>query len=245
MESLNAYFESLGPKQCVTAVGCGGKTSLIRYLAQNRKQLKTLVATTTKMAVPLSEDYDYLRDYSGDHLSFPPASPGITIGGRLGNERKLQAIPLDILEEIVPDFDYVLIEGDGSRNLPLKAWADYEPVVPSCTTITVGILPVWTLGKPVSETIVHRLPLFTALTGAQPGEIITFQHLVSVITGNYPSSGKGLFSAAQGKRILFFNQVETETAMSRAKELASLIPPGFRSRLHSIIAGSVQQGSVA
>jgi probable selenium-dependent hydroxylase accessory protein YqeC len=154
---------------------------------------------------------------------------------------KLESLPLDILAQRVPWFDQILIEGDGSRTLPLKAWAAYEPVVPPYTSLTIGILPLWTLGMPVSETLVHRLPLFTALTGAQPGDAISLHHLASVITGNFPNQDKGLFSAAQGKRILFFNQIESPMALAQAQELVSLLPSGFLAGLHRIIAGSIQQ----
>ncbi|MDR0524589.1 MAG: putative selenium-dependent hydroxylase accessory protein YqeC [Spirochaetaceae bacterium] len=240
MKSLNAFFETFGENQRFTVIGCGGKTSLIEYLARNRRGLKTLVTTTTRMAFPSPDKYDYFRDY-GKIRSFPAPEIGITLAGSL-NEGKLHAIPLDLLGEIAPDFACVLIEGDGSRSLPLKAWADYEPVVPSCTTVTVGILPLWTLGMPVSEDIVHRLPLFTALTGARPGEPVSLEHLVSVITGNYPASGKGLFSNARGKRILFFNQVEEKNLYWTAQKLASLLPRDFLANLSGIIAGSVRQG---
>jgi hypothetical protein len=35
------------------------------------------------------------------------------------------------------------------------------------------------------------------------------------------------------------NQVEDEASLDRARELVSLLPPGFRSLLSGIIAGSV------
>jgi probable selenium-dependent hydroxylase accessory protein YqeC len=206
MESLNDCFEDLN-QRCITVIGCGGKTSLIQFLAQSRQDLKTLVTTTTRMGIPSQERsyHDYFWAYPPQDDAFQLPSPGITLGG-IANQGvgKLESLPLDILVQILPWFDRVLIEGDGSRTLPLKAWADYEPVIPPFTTVTIGILPLWTLGMPVSETIIHRLPLFSALTGAQPGDEICLHHLVSVITGNFPNQNKGLFSAAQGKEILFF-----------------------------------------
>lgn len=241
MESLNAYFETLGEKPCITVIGCGGKTSLIGYLAAERRHLRTLVTTTTRMALPPAETRDYFRDY-GETRRYPPPSAGITVAG-VRQEQKLLAIPPDVLEEIVSDFDATLIEGDGSRMRPLKGWAEYEPVVPPCTTATVGILPLWTIGKPVSEDIIHRLPFFTALTSARPGETITPGHLVSVITGNYPAPGKGLFSAALGKRVLFFNQVETAALRRTAQEVVSLLPRPFLAGMYGIIAGSVHAGT--
>jgi probable selenium-dependent hydroxylase accessory protein YqeC len=241
MESLNDYFDALGMRR-VAVIGCGGKTSLIEYLAQNRRRLKTLVTTTTKMALPPPESggYDYFWDCSDPAAAFPSPRAGITLAGA-PKDRKLEAIPLDLLMKTAPLFDYVLIEGDGSRTLPLKGWADYEPVVPDWVSLTVGVLPLWTLGMPVSEGIIHRLPLFTALTGARIGEPVSLQHLAALITGD---SGKGLFSAARGEKILFFNQVETDELLKNAEALADVLPLPFRDSLQGIIAGSVQRGSV-
>lgn len=165
---------------------------------------------------------------------------GITLAGIFNKETgKLESLPPDELERIAPAYDLVLIEGDGSHGLPLKAWAKYEPVVPPFTTITVGILPLMSLGMPVSEAIVHRLPLFSTLSGAQKGDIIKPEHLGRVITGT--PNAKGLFAEAKGRRILFFNQVEDDKTLQSARELVSLLPEDFRSGLGGIIAGSVRR----
>jgi probable selenium-dependent hydroxylase accessory protein YqeC len=153
-----------------------------------------------------------------------------------------KALPLDALERLIPLYEYVFIEGDGSRSLPLKAWADYEPVVTESTDITVGILPLWTLGMPVDASIVHRLPLFLELTGAKAGGKLELKHLAALITGR--GARGGLFKAARGKKILFFNQVEDDISLKRARELTSMLPDDFKDNLHGIIAGSVQNDSI-
>lgn len=232
MESLSAWFDrelfgdGAGRPVVVTVIGSGGKTSLIWHLARYfaSKPCSVLVTTTTKM--------------------FPPAEtellPGIVTAGRLNRQTgKLEAPPLEELAERAAACDLVLIEGDGSRGLPLKGWTEYEPVVPPFTTVTVGVLPLWPLGKPVSEELIHRLPLFRALTGAAIGNVLTLEHLVPVIAGG--KTEKSLFTAAVGRKILFLNQIEDEASVSSAKKLATLLPPDFRPLLHGIIAGSVRQ----
>jgi probable selenium-dependent hydroxylase accessory protein YqeC len=246
MEPLSVWFEreifegagnqSRAPNEpaAITFIGSGGKTSLIWHLARHfsflaeqpfppeQKNRKILVSPSTKMKPP------------------PHVIPGITVSGILNEKNgKLEALPPLELEALAPAYDLVLIEGDGSRELPIKGWADYEPVVPGFTTMTVGIIPVWPLGLPASEKIIHRLPLFCALTGALAGEPLKPEHLVKAIAGR--EGQKSLFSAAQGKKILFFNQIEDEEALARAQELASLLPIEFCTGLHAIIAGSVKQ----
>lgn len=230
-ESLSGRFEKLAfgaaedaknRPPVITFTGSGGKTSLIELLA---KQLthngrKTLVSPTTKMR------------------PFPPI-PGVTVAGRLNGESgKLEALPPEELEKIIGDYDLVLLEGDGSRSLPLKGWAPYEPVIPRFTTLTVGILPLWPLGKPLTAEIVHRLPLFCELAGARPGELLCITHLAALLGGG--TGKRNLFSDAPGDKALFFNQIEDETARARGHELAALLESGFRDGLCAIIAGSVR-----
>ncbi|GHT60400.1 hydroxylase accessory protein YqeC [Spirochaetia bacterium] len=244
-----------GSTPVLTVIGSGGKTSLIWRLAQYLREqhkddgrpCKILVTPTTKMLVPPAhagssgEPYDhYCNGTPVVSRTTSDCKDGITLAG-IFNEKtgKLESLPLDELEQIAPAYDLVLIEGDGSRGLPLKAWAGHEPAVPPFTTITVGILPLMPLGMPVSEAIVHRLPLFSLLSGAQKGDIIKPEHLVRVITGH--KGAKGLFAAAQGRKILFLNQVEDDKTLRSAKELVSLLPKDFRSGLGRIIAGSVRR----
>jgi probable selenium-dependent hydroxylase accessory protein YqeC len=189
--------------------------------------------------------YDYLLDprrIQGG--SFQPAL-GISLGGMQDAVTgKYGPLPPELLASLVPGFDHILIEGDGSRQLPLKAWAAYEPVIPAYTTLTIGILPLWPVGLPVSEDIIHRLPLFSALTGAKPGEILRLHHLVPVITGRLrknKTGSKGLFSEARGKKILFLNQIEDAPGLKQAEKLLSLLPAAFLREIQGIIAGSVQQ----
>lgn len=247
-------------KKVVTVIGSGGKTSLIWRLAaslaepRSRAAAKTavpiqrrriLVSPTTKMFVPEKHFYDFY--YNGhdhnvkrnaDALSAP--LPGITLAG-LFNEAsgKLESIPLRGLENIISRYDLVLIEGDGSRGLPLKAWAENEPVVPDFTDLTIGVLPLWPLGKPVSEELVHRLPLFCSLTGAAPGEHLRQEHILALITGR---TAPGLFAKARGEKILFFNQVEDGNTLQQAWELAGRLTSDLR--LNRIIAGSIRNDEI-
>jgi probable selenium-dependent hydroxylase accessory protein YqeC len=96
----------------------------------------------------------------------------------------------------------------------------------------------------ISEKIVHRLPLFCALSGAKAGETLSLAHLAAVIAGNGAESSRSLFAAARGGKVLFINQVEGESALAQVSELASLLSPDFRSGLYGIIAGSVKRDMV-
>jgi probable selenium-dependent hydroxylase accessory protein YqeC len=223
MRNLRDYFYALG-KKVVTVIGSGGKTSLILSLAEQSYGKKVLVTTTTRMYIPKE-------------------MKGVCVAGKLNSEDgKLESLPPDELEETASRFDLVLVEGDGSREKPLKAWAEWEPVVPPWTDLSVGLIPVRPLGMAASGAIIHRLPLFSELTGIREGEPIKPEHIAAAVSGiRAGKTGKGLFASAAGAKILFFNQIEDEAALRKAGEIAGLLPAEFRSGLHSIIAGSVRK----
>jgi probable selenium-dependent hydroxylase accessory protein YqeC len=194
------------------------------------------------MLIPPPEEGRYDRLAAGPAALSP--GPGITLAGTpAGTGSKLEALPPDVLAAAVREYDLVLIEGDGSRGLPLKAWAAHEPVVPPFTTATAGIMPLWPLGLPASDRIIHRLPLFTALGGAAEGEPLRPEHLARVITGT-GGAGRGLFTEARGARILFFNQID-DGDLRQAEGLAALLPPESPPALRWIIAGSVLRNRVS
>jgi probable selenium-dependent hydroxylase accessory protein YqeC len=266
VECLSAWFEKeLFPPDAgischavLTVIGSGGKTSLINLIAQRAasREKQVLVTTTTKIRMPEGAAAGGRLPHKGARLY--RLKNGVTVAGRFNeNNGKLESPDEEDLAKIAPSYNLVLIEGDGSRMLPLKAWAEHEPVVPPYTTHTVGVIPLWPLGKPVSAEIIHRLPLFSALTGAEEGESLRPEHLVRVICGNDgplssppedgragDGKGRSLFSAAVGRKILFFNQIEAAPILEKAHELAALLPEEFRSGLYDVIAGSVRQDRV-
>ena len=245
MQSLSAWFknllldggQSLSGGRIVTVIGSGGKTSLIWRLTSDFSRaaslapgLRILVTPTTKMFVPEAKFYD--RSFISGELPPCPA-PGVTLAGVFNEASgKLESFPPEKLKALIHGYDLVLIEGDGSRGRPFKAWAENEPVVPSFTDLTIGVLPLAPIGKPVSESLVHRLPLFIELTGAKPGEPITPEHILALITV--------MFDKTHGKKVLFFNQAEEVGALKTARELAESLSAELRSSLRAIIAGSVR-----
>jgi probable selenium-dependent hydroxylase accessory protein YqeC len=233
---LSGFFDGFG-RQAVSVIGCGGKTSLLWALAAHSRNCKTLVTTTTRTQRPSAGLVDYFIDEAAARNGFSPAA-GIYFAGK-PEGRSACALPPSVLETLIPLFDRVFIEADGSRSKPLKAWAPYEPVITESTSVTVGILPLWPLGKPVSDALVHRLPLFTALTGAAEGDIILPEHYVSVISGGTVGGARSLFSVARGKKILFFNQIEDGRGMENARRITAMLPPDFLSGLSAVIAGSL------
>ena len=231
---LNAFGLRRG--DVVSIVGAGGKTSLMFRLAREarNREMKVLVTTSTKILVPNSVQYDAL-DLTGKLFSDQTiAAPGVYVGGLPDNlPGKMQGVREDFLARQRHLFDLVLIEADGAACKPLKGWRNDEPVVDDSTTATIGVLDIQTIGTIVNETSVHRLGIFSQLTGAEPGDIISLGHLLRIICHD-----DGLFSRSLGREILFINKVESEEQQKNADLLRSQLD-----NLH-IVAGSVTRGTI-
>lgn len=149
------FADALEISRGVTAIiGSGGKTSLLYRLAEEL-QGSVIVCTTTQIFPPT-------------HL---PVVPKITkcdgklcLGTPCPNG-KLSA-PKQSLTELAMLADYVLVEADGSKHLPLKAHAPYEPVIPENATQVITVVGASGLHQPISEAV-HRPEIFYQLTGAE------------------------------------------------------------------------------
>jgi len=217
----------------VSVVGCGGKTSLINLIADRNSDKKVLVSTTTK-TFPMISDKVILCDTLKSSLEHEP-QPGVQCLGQF-NERngKLEALPEHILVDIVPHYDIVLMEADGSRWLPCKGWSDNEPVIHYFTTQTVGVITMIALGKKATKEVVHHLPEFLSLTGLIEGDIITEQALEDMVC--LPG---GMFSKALGQLYLLVNQVEDDKTAHKAETFLKTIKTKYPGRFKRLIYGSV------
>ena len=215
----------------VALVGCGGKTALLHRLAAELRCETVLLATTTRILPPPERLIDHINP---EHATL---GTNLLHGGLDGE--KLTPPPLERLAALRTVKGYTLLECDGSKGLPLKGWANYEPVVPPQATITVGVCTLWPVGEIFSEENVHRPEHFCTITGAELGRPITLAHISAMI-----SHENGLFGKAAGRRHLLINQVENQAQTAQAEELISLLPQDFQSSLSSILIGSVLQGAV-
>lgn len=69
--------------------------------------------------------------------------------------------------------DYLLVEADGSRGRPLKAFGAHEPQVPDATTTVVQVAGLDALGAPLTEKYVHRAGLLASALQVPVGSKIT------------------------------------------------------------------------
>lgn len=204
----------------VSIVGSGGKTTLMLKLAQElRGRYRVMVSTSAKMLKPADEFYDYLyTDIESYRKSKSEKSCGITVISKDINieKQKLMGIDEEDLNELIPDFDIILLEADGSKNLPVKGWKSHEPPVLKSTTKTIGVIPANFINKKAERHFIYGYDEFNMLTSNS--EYIDFEAI-----GRICSKRLGIFKNSRGRRYLFLNKAGNEEELNSARELTEYL----------------------
>ncbi|MBW2653072.1 MAG: putative selenium-dependent hydroxylase accessory protein YqeC, partial [Deltaproteobacteria bacterium] len=114
--------------ELICFVGAGGKTTTLFKLARELKhpRKKVLVTTTTAIFYPDESDYDeVIVDRLKDSRMFNTVKEGriVVLAREVSPENKLLGIDREFIEELYKKklFHYILVEGDGSKQKPIKA----------------------------------------------------------------------------------------------------------------------------
>ena len=188
-ENKNALQIRLPEHAVISIVGAGGKTSLIfawaRELAAAGK--KVVITTTTHMYRPERMEEEGIRIVAQDD----PERPG-----------KVMAPPSDVLDSLRETADVVLIEADGSRRMPLKWPAPWEPVIPDYTDFTVCVAGLSALGRRTAD-VVYRAD---ELPDRLKRETVDM-NLIHAVMSSRDGGQKGV----RGEFRVFMNQVDDDT----------------------------------
>jgi probable selenium-dependent hydroxylase accessory protein YqeC len=223
-----------GGSGVVAFVGAGGKSSALLRLAGELEPAgrSVLVTTTTHMAAPGAEwaglagsvifspdlEAPWSPD-SGPHPSLPHPLPGATLlfARAADDPDKVKGIHPSWIEALRPGWDFVLVEADGSKRLPVKAPGEHEPVLPPGTDLVVGVVGLDCLGRAMDSRTVHRPELFSRVTGCAPGSPIEWEHLEAL--SRHP---EGLFKGAGSRRVILLNKVDRAPWLPTEGQLAGL-----------------------
>jgi len=208
-------------------VGAGGKTSALfrlgrelldRQLASGAgrgdQQKTVLLTATTHLAVEQLEwaDHHYIIRSPGDILPLENELPGglVLLTGPSVQDGRTKGLDLDVMERLLGLAEScqipLLVEADGSRRKPLKAPAEYEPVLPPWVDTVLVVAGLSALGKPLNQDWVHRTELFAKLAGLSLGSTLDVESITRVLVD--PKGGlKDIPPAA--RRVVLLNQADT------------------------------------
>ena len=237
MSEFNNIHEAFSIKKGLTAVaGSGGKSSFIHALAEELSG-RIIIATSTHIY-----PFDAIPLYTGDDITILKEmlnDSGLIQTGTLCNDGKLTvpSISFDALKEIC---DYLLVEADGSRGLPLKVHKNSEPVIPECTDSVIVVFGLSGIGMPIRDSV-HRSELLMDYFGLKEADTVSPGTLAVMFTEEYM---KGIFGKHPRKISLFFNQndIEKDSGSPHEDALSALsyMPQQIFDTVEHIVIGSVR-----
>lgn len=204
-------------KHIISFVGAGGKSTSMDSMAKEFKMegKKVLVTTTTVLFQPQHRDSDMFilgklpQEYN-------PLKGSITLLGKSMDNDKIRGITTEYLKDIQKNeiFDIILVEADGARMKPLKAPANHEPVVPSFSTITIGIIGLDSIGIPLDKDHVHRPEILSSILNVELPHIIDENDILNLVEHK-----EGIFKGSCGKQIIFLNKASDDDRIDSGSKI--------------------------
>ena len=193
----------------ISAVGAGGKTTLLRKTAERLSLCgeTVVLTTTTKIRKPELSD---IREWEKN-------GGRIRVFGTPAEEGKLAAPSEQEFQMLFRHFRHVLIEADGAKRFPLKVPADREPVIRKETELVVCVAGMSALGRPLREACFRWELLPETLRDG--GRLITVEDMV-LILGSEWGGRKG--TSGIPFRV-FLNQCDTEKQRESAMQILELL----------------------
>lgn len=212
-------------------VGAGGKTTLMFRLARELSG-PVVLSTSTHLALEQAALADlHFTVNSCDEIAqiFGQGWQGSALfTGVVNAEKRLtQLAPalLECLERLAQRAHLpVILEADGSRRLPIKAPAEFEPAIPAWANQVVVVAGLSGLGRPLTGEYVHRPERFAELTGLALGQMITAEGLAAEL-GHALGGLKNI--PAQAQKFLLLNQADDTLTQAGAGRIAQRVVNQF------------------
>ena len=206
------------PQGITALVGGGGKTTLMLRLARELVQTGASVIVTTTTHIFPPDGIPTGNPANADEVTHALLLEPLLCLGKPAADGKLSApdLPIAMLKNLA---DYVLVEADGAKQLPLKAPAVHEPVIPHETRLVIAVAGLDGAGQAIGDAA-FRPARYAALCGKAEADAVTAQDIARVLThplGQRKGVPKGarfavLLNKADG-------EVRHKTALAVAAEL--------------------------
>ncbi|NLF34617.1 MAG: putative selenium-dependent hydroxylase accessory protein YqeC [Clostridiales bacterium] len=215
--ALGVTFE---PAFVLSAVGGGGKTSLLLRLGQEAAAAghTVLYTTTTQIRQPGPAHMPTVTDGDLSRLRVlldrdRIACVGIRAGDKLGTPASGTLAALRGMAHLL------LVEADGAKCLPVKAPARHEPVLYPDSSLVVAVAGLRALGQPIGACC-FRVPQALALLGVREDTQLTPSLLARLLVSDRGGC-KGVSSATPFAVVL--NQADDAVLTARGVQTADCI----------------------
>jgi molybdenum cofactor cytidylyltransferase len=220
---------------CIAFVGAGGKTTAMFQLARQLPS-PVIVTATSHLGIWQAKlaDQHIITETPRPLEELEHGLTGVVLVTGAAEGDRLKPINSQLANWLKQFCRYhsipLLIEADGSREKPVKAWAEHEPPIPAFVDLVVQVLGLTGVGKTLAAEYVHRPELFSKLSGLTHGNAVTPEALVRVLI--HPKGGlKNIPVGA--RRVVLLNQADTQELQSAGQGLAQSLLPAYDSAIIS------------
>lgn len=204
-----------GREPRIAAVGAGGKTSLLKALAEEYRMLgrKPVVTTTTHILKENSPAF--IENPVMEELTEILEREGWVITGGKADKGRAGILPEDILQSVLALPCPVLMESDGARMLPVKIPASHEPVILPQTTCVLSVYGLDAVGKKIREAG-FRPELLAGFLGKCPEDVLEPGD-IALLAGSPAAGRKGVDTEMQYTVVL--NKADNQERCELAVEI--------------------------
>jgi probable selenium-dependent hydroxylase accessory protein YqeC len=206
-------------------IGAGGKTTTMFRLARELREegRKILLTTTTQILKPSKPHVDRLFlaetiDALAETCAPIPAPVVIGAGSAVSEDGKLLGLPSPWLDRLNDgkSFEAMLVEADGTASRLFKLPGDTQPVIPASCQLTVWLMAIGILDKPLDSASVHRVEHAGKFFGLTAGQPVT-QDLIVQWVKHPAGCWKEIPPAC--RKVAVINQADSPELVSAARAL--------------------------
>ncbi|NLW71938.1 MAG: putative selenium-dependent hydroxylase accessory protein YqeC [Chloroflexi bacterium] len=198
----------------ISVSGAGGKSSFLKFLADNLVA-KVVLTTTTHLGFEqsnLARDHVILEPHERIDDNMLAGNTALLITANHDQAGKWQSLRepqlFELSERCRNAGKLLVIESDGSRGKPIKAPAGHEPVIPPFVDLCVYILGLSAVGTPLDTLHAHRPELVAEVTQTNLGDTISLTTFMELLI----SSRAGLKEVPWlAKRVAILNQLDVSS----------------------------------
>jgi molybdenum cofactor cytidylyltransferase len=226
----------------IAFVGAGGKTTGMFQLARELAA-PVIVTATSHLGAWQTElaDQHFIAENPATLEELEHRLKGVILitGGLHGDKTTpVNDSVMHRLEQFCGDHAIpLLIEADGSKRKPIKAWAEHEPPIPAFVKQVVQVVGMSVIGKPLSDEFVHRPELFSRLCGRKIGDIITAADVLHVLAHR---DGGLRNIPVTARKFVLLNQADTAELQSSARGFV----PALLASYDSVIISSLKEKQI-
>ncbi|WP_164995895.1 selenium cofactor biosynthesis protein YqeC [Miniphocaeibacter massiliensis] len=186
----------------LSVVGSGGKTTTIHKLAKELNGNKVLLTTSAKIGINEIEDVIQVEKFS-ELRKMKIENNNYLSGSTVEQEKFTGIIEEDILK-IKDKFDFIIIEADGSKRMPLKGWRKKEPIILESSNKTLGIIPFNLYGCKLDEIEIFNRKIFMEIVGIGKKTFDT-ESILKIINAK-----NGIFKGSAKEKYILLNKCDKE-----------------------------------